>query len=356
MKYRAVFAALFFFSFFGWMDGLKGQSGFRLSIPAHLSVGVNFAGVEEDAGSLWFQAPGAAVLFSSGIGVRYKESLTFNAELGYIIDLYDFRSNYASYDVSHVVPEARFNLSGLITVGGDRMKAIHIGGEYGWRFTRDAFRLASEPGFIARTDAFGPFDPFVSPEIGLARRGPKGQFSLLAAYVYHLDRTDMLRFRITEPNGVQYIATSRGDYLALRMRANFDVAGHKKPVQEYPEAPAPAIAGELTSRDTRTRDELDSRRQVIYMTLRDNADIDGDSVAVSLNGRFIVTDAALTKEKTRVRIVLEPGDNIIVVHALNEGTVPPNTAECYVRTGLFKRKKLVISTSLKRNEAIVVRY
>ncbi len=327
MKYRVVCAALFFFSFFGRMDGLKGQSDFRLSIPAHLSVGVNFAGVEEDSGSLWFQAPGVAVLFSSGIGVRYKESLTFNA-----------------------------NLSGLITVGGDRMKAIHIGGEYGWRFTRDSFRLASKPGFIARTDAFGPFDPFVSPEIGLARRGPKGQFSLLAAYVYHLDRTDMLRFRITEPNGAQYIATSRGDYLALRMRANFDVVGHKKPEQVYPAAPAPMLAGEMIARETRTRAQLTSRRQVIYMNLRDNADIDGDSVAVSLNGRFIVTEAALTKEKTRVRIVLEPGDNIIVVHALNEGTVPPNTAECYVRTGLFKRKKLVISTSLRRNEAIVVQY
>ncbi len=338
------------------MDSLKGQSDFRLSIPAHLSVGVNFAGVEEDTGSLWFQAPGVAVLFSSGIGVRYKESLTFNAEIGYIIDLYDFRSNYASYDVSHVVPEARFNLSGLITVGGDRMKAIHIGGEYGWRFTRDSFRLAAEPGYIVRTDAFGPFDPFVSPEIGLARRGPKGQFSLLAAYVYHLDRTDMLRFRITEPNGAQYIATSRGDYLALRMRANFDVVGHKKPEQVYPAAPAPMLAGEMIARETRTRAQLTSRRQVIYMNLRDNADIDGDSVAVSLNGRFIVTEAALTKEKTRVRIVLEPGDNIIVVHALNEGSVPPNTAECYVRTGLFKRKKLVISTSLRRNEAIFVEY
>ena len=338
------------------MDGLKGQSDFRLSIPAHLGIGVNFAGVEEDAGSLWFQAPGVALLLSSGVGVRYKESVTFNAEIGYIFDLYDFRSNYATYDVTHFVPEARFNLSGLITVGGDRMKAIHIGGEYGWRFTRDSFRLAAEPGYIVRTDAFGPFDPFVSPEIGLARRGPKGQFSLLAAYVYHLDRTDMLRFRITEPNGAQYIATSRGDYLALRMRANFDVVGHKKTEQVYPPAPAPLLAGEMIARETRTRAQLTSRRQVIYMNLRDNADIDGDSVAVSLNGRFIVTDAALTKEKTRVRIVLDPGDNIIVVHALNEGTVPPNTAECYVRTGLFKRKKLVISTSLKRNEAIVVQY
>ena len=57
-----------------------------------------------------------------------------------------------------------------------------------------------------------------------------------------------------------------------------------------------------------------------------------------------------------MRIVLEPGDNIIVVHALNEGSVPPNTAEGYVKTGLFKRKKLVISTSLRRNEAVIVRY
>lgn len=330
------------------------QSDWRVSVPASLDAGLNFARVERDPNSDWLQRPAYALNFASGIALRYKERLHLNAMLGGTLDGYSFYSSYATYDITHVFLQTKVNVNYLFPFRNDRTKAIVVGSELGRSFIGPDFKLRSESNFFVRTDAFGPATNFISPELGFARTWAYGQMSFLLAYHYQFREDYAVKVTITESNDAQTVARVWGDYLALRLRANFDIQGHKAPIQEL--TPAPTFSGNMLGRGTRVRREISSSRQVVYLKFWDNAEIDGDTISVSLNGRFILTEHGLDHRKKRVKVVLEPGENVIVVHAHNEGRIPPNTAAFSIRTGWFKKEQLVFSTNMKRNESIVVRY
>lgn len=340
----------------GWMPTACAQSDVRLSIPARLDFGANFANVERDLGSNWRQRPGAALLLSSGGSIRYKERIVLSTELGVLLDTYNFSSTYARYDVTHVVTQVRTNLSYNFLFKSDRSKAITVGCDFGRSFAGRNIRLRNESAFFVRAETFGPATNFFSPEIGWTRTWDSGQFSFLLAYMHYMTDRAVTRVEITESNGAQFVATAAGNYLAMRVRAHLDVKGHREPLQEYAPAPAPTLAHDFLTRETRTRKEVDSKRRVITLKFWDNAEVDGDTISVSLNGRFILTEQELVKQPKKVRVVLEPGENVIVVHAHNEGRIPPNTAGFSVRTSLFRKEALVFSTNLRRNEALVVRH
>lgn len=355
MSFRHWFL-LFLFHPIGWMVPLNAQSDFRLSIPARMDGGLNIARVERDPGSNWGQGLGTAVVLSSGIGVRYKERLTLNAELGVFFDTYNFSSNYAIYKPTHFTLQPQVNLGYLFKFRKDPSKAVVVGGAAGISLFSDDRKLRVEPGYFIRAEALGPNARFISPELGFARTWSGGQMSFLVTYLYHFSDTESTRVRIEEDNGSNFVARAKGDYIAFRLRANIDIKGHKPLKQSYPAQPRPVYGSELASRDTRQRMELTSKRQRVVLHFWDNADVDGDTISVSLNKRFVLVGHALDKHRKKVVIVLEPGENIIAVHAHNEGSVPPNTAACSVKTGLFRKETLVFSTNLKRNESIVINW
>ncbi len=70
-----------------------------------------------------------------------------------------------------------------------------------------------------------------------------------------------------------------------------------------------------------------SQREV-ELVLCDNGDqIDGDRIRLTVNGKVILEDHTLIGEGTTVPISLDEGANQIVILALNEGDVSPNTVE-----------------------------
>lgn len=333
---------------------LVAQTDWRVGVPASLDFGLNFAEVEREPESDWFQRPALVLSFGTGIALRYKERLHLNAMVGGTLDNYSFYSSYATYDITHVFAQTTFNVNYLFPLRSDRTKAISVGSEFGRSFIGPDFKLRSESRFFARTDSYGPATNFISPEVGFARTWSYGQMSFLLAYHYQFRDDHAVVMTITETNGARTTARAWGDYIAFRLRANFDVKGHKDPVQAY--VSPPSGGSEMTLRETRNRSEFASRRRVVRLKFWDNADIDGDTISVSLNGRYVLTDCSLERRKKRVRVVLEPGENLIVVHAQNEGRIPPNTAAFSVRTSLFKRESLIFSTNMKRNESVVIRY
>ncbi len=339
----------------GWMaNPVAAQTDWRVGVPVNLEFGLNFAKVDADPGSNWSQREGTAYCIASGVGLRYRERLNINLMGGVLLDNYNFLSNYATYQISHFMPQARINLNYLFPLKSDRTKAIVIGSDFGRSFIVDDFRLNLRQAFFVRTDAYGPSANFIAPEIGFARTWSYGQMSFMLTYHYLFRDEHTVQVAIEETSGANLTARSKSDYLALRLRANFDVRGHKDPVQEF--TPFPKSANSMSSRDTRIRREITSKRRVVHLRFWDNAEIDGDTISVSLNGRYILTEHALDHKKKRVKVVLEPGENVIVVHAHNEGRIPPNTAAFSIRTGLFSREQLVFSTNMKRNESIIVTY
>jgi hypothetical protein len=63
----------------------------------------------------------------------------------------------------------------------------------------------------------------------------------------------------------------------------------------------------------------------------------------------------LTAQKERIELTLKPGENTLLVEALNEGSISPNTAAFMLRSG---RKKFSVNTvtSKRQNELILLNY
>lgn len=82
---------------------------------------------------------------------------------------------------------------------------------------------------------------------------------------------------------------------------------------------------------------------------------DGDQISIYLNGELIVENFTVTKTKKEIFLNLEPGKNVIVMHALNLGLVPPNTAAISINDGV-KNKLTTVISDLKKSGALELIY
>jgi hypothetical protein len=93
-----------------------------------------------------------------------------------------------------------------------------------------------------------------------------------------------------------------------------------KPAPEEPKVTPPE------KRNLKFVKDFDIAPKVVTIDVWDNDVEDGDRVSVMLNGRWILKDYAVTKNKKKVEITLNAGVNTLVFHADNLGKMPPNTA------------------------------
>lgn len=90
----------------------------------------------------------------------------------------------------------------------------------------------------------------------------------------------------------------------------------------------------------------------LTICLSDDQTEDGDSVAIELNNRLVQKDILITKAGKCFTLVLEQGKpNTMIVHALNEGKIPPNTCVVTVIYGDL-RKEIRLRSDLKNSGAI----
>lgn len=61
--------------------------------------------------------------------------------------------------------------------------------------------------------------------------------------------------------------------------------------------------------------------------LKDFGDPDGDVVRIWLNGEIVINAITLESSYREIKLNLRNGQNLLVIEALNEGTVSPNTAQ-----------------------------
>lgn len=89
----------------------------------------------------------------------------------------------------------------------------------------------------------------------------------------------------------------------------------------------------------------------IVLELRDTRVEDGDSISLSLNGRWIATGFPVKTVVQQIRIKLQKGENVLLFTADNLGRIPPNTAELKIIYGK-KSKVLGLSTDMRKNNEI----
>lgn len=83
----------------------------------------------------------------------------------------------------------------------------------------------------------------------------------------------------------------------------------------------------------------------VTLTFWDHGKEDGDIITLYLNGKVIKANIKLTKNKKSFPVTLNPGRNIFEVEAVNEGSLPPNTATVSISnvikgrgTQIYRRK------------------
>jgi hypothetical protein len=86
----------------------------------------------------------------------------------------------------------------------------------------------------------------------------------------------------------------------------------------------------------------------------DNAEIDGDTISVSVDNKIVVSQQRLTAKPITVKIRIDfvKTEHEVVMIAENEGSIPPNTALLIVTAG-EKRYRLFLSSDVDQKKILV---
>ena len=111
----------------------------------------------------------------------------------------------------------------------------------------------------------------------------------------------------------------------------------------------------ILGRDLDIQQKINVGGDSVVVEVWDKGIIDGDRIALYLNGDLIADNITLTKDKQKVVLHLLPGKNYLVMHALNLGSIPPNTAAIDINGGEVKTSA-DISSDVSKSGAIEITY
>ncbi len=95
---------------------------------------------------------------------------------------------------------------------------------------------------------------------------------------------------------------------------------------------------------------------LVTVLVWDKNRVDGDEISLYLNGKPVLENYTVSKTKKEVTLKLEPGSNILVMHALNLGRIPPNTAALSINDGSSKKKNITLVSDLHKSGALEIIY
>ncbi|MBL8000322.1 MAG: hypothetical protein JNL05_00050 [Flavobacteriales bacterium] len=322
-------------------SGQDGASPFRL--VAGIDLGVGLPRLETINGAAFTTSPHFAGTVDVGATWTYRERWGLAALGVFAINGYDYTNGAVDYDIYHLTRRAEVRAFWQRSLNERLRTSVRAGIGLGLAFQGGDTRDTREGTFQALTTANPLQRTYLAPEVCLVKMEGRHRVEWGLRYVAHLQREVALSTRLSDGADTT-LATARHDHLALVIRFHL---GLKRRVPPAP--PPPAIA--YGDRTTDTLTTLTANRQRITLWLWDNAERDGDTLSVIVNGRPVLSGLALTRKRHKLKVDLAPGMNELLVVAHNEGRVPPNTASAVVRTGRG-RKELLFSTSLQRNQAL----
>lgn len=216
----------------------------------------------------------------------------------------------------------------------------------GWSFQSSGTKEREDDGYRTVTRYEAMTRPYVAPELGIWRWNALDRDEFALRYVVHLERTPAFTSTVSNASGTA-VLTGTQNNLAFVYRHHF---GLPKRVPRGPRS-----TKEYDGRDTETTLAIATHRSGVPLVLWDDAENDGDTISVLLNGKVVLDHFGLSRKRHRIYLPLEWGDNTILVVAHNEGRVPPNTARATIRTGR-RKSRLLVKTSPTQNVAVTVRF
>jgi hypothetical protein len=124
---------------------------------------------------------------------------------------------------------------------------------------------------------------------------------------------------------------------------------------QHKERIAPPKTNKLEKRSDKVFERLELEQEEIYVSIYDNAEIDGDVITVLFNGEVILSNQTLGKEPISLRLKLNKGiENTITMYAENQGKIPPNTAIMRIQNG-ENFYKVLLSADDKQNASLILK-
>ena len=109
----------------------------------------------------------------------------------------------------------------------------------------------------------------------------------------------------------------------------------------------------VRTRNVEIKDTIYSATREVEILVWDAQKVDGDTISLMLNGKFILENYPLKKAPKRIKATLSGTNNSIVLYAHNLGTVPPNTASISI-LHLDNQQEVNLMADKKNSQAVIV--
>jgi hypothetical protein len=310
-----------------------------------INIGVGIPKLEQVTGAPFTAVPFLSGTLDLGMSWTYRERVGVAALGIFAINGYDFRKDDVAYDIYHLTQRAEVRAFWQRGLNAKLRTQVRAGMGLGLAFQGDAQRDTRVGTFQALTTATAMQRTYLAPEVCLVKQEGRHRVEWGLRYVTHLQREIPFTTRLGQGADTS-IATARHDHLALVIRFHI---GLRRPELPRPQPPSFDFAG----RRTDTLATIAASKPRVTLWLWDNAEYDGDTLSVFLNGMPVLIGHELTRKRHKLRLDLRPGENVLQVVAHNEGRVAPNTARAVMRAGKGPAT-LLFATSLERNQALQI--
>jgi hypothetical protein len=119
------------------------------------------------------------------------------------------------------------------------------------------------------------------------------------------------------------------------------------------ELPLPKLPEKITKRSNKIFETIEVKEEEVYVSIFDNAEIDGDVITVIFNGAIVLANQTLSDQPISFRLQLKKGiENLLTMYAENQGKTPPNTAIMRIQHG-DNYQKVLLSADEKQNASVI---
>jgi len=152
--------------------------------------------------------------------------------------------------------------------------------------------------------------------------------------------------------------TYNGGTIMLNMRYSINYKVKDKPIDTTSIKKTEEIVHKhiVNGRHLDIQKTLEVGSDLVTVAVWDRGQVDGDKISLYLNGELILEDFTLAKEKKQITLHLLAGPNYLVMHAVNLGSVPPNTAAMEIDDNSKKKKTLSLVSDTKKSGTIEIIY
>ena len=306
--------------------------------------------IENTGEEQWRTSIAPVITLEPSIKLRWKNSLALSFGGGFNLYNYEFSIPEYNYTVNYISLKTESILNKYFYLGGT-FEYVSIGCGVGYTFHSNDQLQKQEGGFNVLTNSHKNRPLFISPQIGTYKRDERFGYSLMLQFTYMYLDYPFITFDLSSTNS-EATSSHLGNYLGLNLIVDYDLRKKEKrtPNQWEIDLPDDHLARELDQQG-----KIDFRSRRITIKVWDYGIIDNDTISFTLNDRVILSNYKITHDKKKIKIKLEPGENILKMVAHNEGSVKPNSAALEISSG-FRKKSITLNSTMNSTAIINLNY